>query len=171
MHTLKSKWGVELEADPRDLENILRKVNGSIALKSDLFITRANNLYILRCSKWDTAKAITDVSTLARFYIELIRGTLDLLEVCGLVEIGTIFEFDRESQIVKQHRETKLTIKVYPADANMVTPAEFRRCVDVSMANDKLGMSFLPSKAILIGMKYINVLRRLSAITVMRITC
>ena len=142
MYILKSRWGVELEAGPRDLENIAQKINGSILLKADLFISRANSLYILRSNRWDNAETVDDVIALAKSNIDLIRGTIDLLEFCGPVEIGTIFTFDDENQIVRQHRETPLKLRVYPAEADLVSPADFRRCLDVSMANDKLRMSF-----------------------------
>lgn len=142
MYTLKSKWGVELEAEPRDMDNIVQKINGSVALKSDLFISRANSIYILRTNRWNTAKSIVDVVALAKSIIDLIRGTIDLLECCGPIEIGTVFEFDADGNIVTQHRETPFRIRIYPADANMVSAADFRRCLDVSMANDKLRMSF-----------------------------
>ncbi len=142
MYVLKSKWGVEIEAEPRDLENIVHKINNSIASKSDLFISKANSVNILRTNKWDTARTIDEVTELAKSNVDLIRGTIDLLEACGPVEIGTVFEFDSDSRIVRQQRNTIIRVRVYPTKDGMVSPAEFQQCLNVSMANDKSRMAF-----------------------------
>jgi hypothetical protein len=36
--TLQSKWGIQLEGDAEDLENLTNKLNGSVRTTSDLFV-------------------------------------------------------------------------------------------------------------------------------------
>ncbi|WP_394658101.1 hypothetical protein [uncultured Novosphingobium sp.] len=110
MYTMESKWGVELEGNIIELENFLCQVNSFPLSPSSLFIVRFNKLYVARSQRWDEAISPQEVLELATSDVSVARACVELVECCGPIKLGTVFQLESDNRIVKQTRETTLTL-------------------------------------------------------------
>lgn len=108
---MSSKWAVELVGEPFDLANLTTKLNESIATVLSPFICRFNELYVLRSRRWDSAVAASAVEMLAKDDLGAIRGCVDALDICGNVDLGTVFEFPENYDVPNQTRTTPMKVR------------------------------------------------------------
>jgi hypothetical protein len=127
---ITSRWGVEVEGDADDLRNMESKINGSVQTLDSLFVARMDDLFVLRCRKWDAAPNPETAQELATIDLQLVRSCLDLLDGCGALSIGTVFCWDQEARQITQTRDTELTVRVKKDEKAWSTPEQFRQLFD-----------------------------------------
>lgn len=130
-----SRWGAEIEGVELDLKNFVNKINGSIAGPDDFFAHFINdNIVVLRCGSWNTADA-QQILDLVGGDLSLFRSCIDLLDGCGPLEVGTIFEFAEDNSIINQQRSTRIPIRVAKEPKDWASPAAFRSVVDATSSS------------------------------------
>lgn len=91
---MQSRWGVQIEGDQYDLDNLIKKLEGAALNPSWYFISMADDVPILRTSAWDDASDASEVRERALIDVALLQGCLNLLDGCQPLEIGTVYDFD-----------------------------------------------------------------------------
>lgn len=124
-YELASKWGVEVEGDPDDLRNLMLKLNGSIGGLDDPFVSKLDQVVVLRCRLWDNLPNPGAVAQSANQDLRAIRSCLDVLDTCGEIKIGTIFEFLPANEI-NQTRDTEVTFRVKKKPSDWAPPDQFK---------------------------------------------
>lgn len=119
-----SKWGVELEGEADDLENMRFKINGSINAFSSLFVISINDACLLRSSLWDVLADPSEVKLRAVGQVSVIQGCINLLDGCGNIEVGTVYCF-RPDGSFSMNRNTPLNIRVLKSRNRWSSPGEF----------------------------------------------
>jgi hypothetical protein len=146
---MKSKWGVEIEGDMSDLYNLSDKLNSVIYNDEDCFFSKLNSqthpqkLFVLRTSRWDTAGSSEQVVQLATAEIGILRGCVNVLDTCGSFEIGTVFEFGPNHEIIDRSRNINFTLRVVPAKADRADPKLFRNLLARAEATSAIGRSIV----------------------------
>lgn len=91
---MKSRWGVQIEGDQFDIDNLVSKLEGGSLNPSWYFVSMADDVPILRTSAWDDASNASEAKERALVDVALLQGCLNLLDGCQPLEIGTIYEFN-----------------------------------------------------------------------------
>ncbi|TXM67406.1 hypothetical protein FV226_22030 [Methylobacterium sp. WL12] len=121
---LSSRWAGQILGQKHSIDSLVHKINGSIAGPEDLFCTLIGNCWCLRSSKWNALSAdiMRDV---AQTQLATLRGCLDVLEGCGFLKIGTVFEI--ENDMVKwRNRKSTLTGCILPSPQDRPSPRDFK---------------------------------------------
>ncbi len=142
MFMMNSKWGIHLEGDPGDLQNIQMKLNGAITNADSPFVSKLNNLFVLRTARWDAALLPSEVQDLGREELAVIRGVIELLDGCGPLELATIFELADDGRIVSQVRITQIRIRSSKPQSEWVSASEYRNMA-LAVQSDKILRSAL----------------------------
>jgi len=138
MMRMRSDWGVELVGLEHDLKNLRLKLNGAIEGPNSIFISRLNDLYVLRCSQWDSISDLAMLKEKSFEDLELIRGCIHLLDGCGTIEIGTIIRLGPMDEIGEQNRDSMIGVRVFTPEDKWQNPAEFRKLFHHGKANHLL---------------------------------
>ncbi len=107
---MNSRFGVQLEGDEFDLIRIKKKVNGGITSAESRFVESFNTVTVLRCRGWDQLTLGPDLQEIAQGHLDVIIASLQLLEGCGPVTIGTLYELD-QGTILNLSRSTPVEIR------------------------------------------------------------
>src|SRR3990167_9357611 len=109
---LHSRWGIDLEGEVVDIENLTTRTNAAIRDPDDVFISKMGDLHVLRTRRWDLAEDASTVEALARDELDLLCGCLDVLDGCAFVGLGTIFKFSARGFIEERYRTWEASIRV-----------------------------------------------------------
>lgn len=90
---MKSRWGVQIEGNQFDIDNLVSKLKGGSLNPSWYFVSMADDVPILRTSAWDDASDASEAKERALVDVALLQGCLNLLDGCQPLEIGTIYDF------------------------------------------------------------------------------
>lgn len=123
---MHSKWGVELEGHGEDIENLSIKLNNIVSSNGDYFVCRLDNLYVLRTRRWDLATEPMQVSAVAQSDFDMLRSCLDVVDGCGRLMVGTVFEFNTDDAVINQTRDTTIQVRVRKSTSKRASPEEFR---------------------------------------------
>lgn len=137
MQALYSTWGIELEGNPTDIENLGKKLNESVRSSDDYFVSQAADMRILRTSRWDSAADFHELAKIAEGDLAILRNCLDVLDTCGAFGIGTIFKFSAPATF-EMNRITTFNIRTFKPEAEYVSPTDFKSVVEAARSHPKL---------------------------------
>jgi hypothetical protein len=138
--TLQSKWGIQLEGDAEDLENLTNKLNGSVRTTSDLFVARTDGVHRLATSQWEVLLTAAEVTQYARETLRILTSALRLLGGSRPITLGTVYETMPDGTVTMS-RVTELSIMSRKERKDLSSPQEFRKLLDVAQKHPRLADS------------------------------
>lgn len=138
---LGSRWGVQLEGDAHDLDNLITKINGSILSKDSPFVAFFNQVPVLRWIRWDTAPDFDTLKSVAAQDLALMVACMSTLDASLDITIGTLFEFDAEDNFLNRMRETPISIIARKPVEEHATPADFRALLAAATHADAVALA------------------------------
>lgn len=103
---MSSRWAVEIEGHPFTIERLESFLTASLTDLTDTFISRMRNVAALRSKLWDRVDDPEMVAGLAQTELTLVQGLTKLSGGSSELNIGTIFELNRDDSILHQTRST-----------------------------------------------------------------
>lgn len=138
MDLLNSSWGVELVGSQEDIDNLFRKLNGSIRSEDDFFVSKLDDCFVLRTARWDAARDSKEASQMAGEDLGLLNSCIEMQDAGLGLTIGTIFFFQLDGK-VDQSRSSGIKIRVRIADQS--SPTAFKNLVDAARSSDSLRLA------------------------------
>lgn len=99
---LTSRWGVEVVATERDIENLTYHLNGSVTNASDYFVSKLGDTSVLRTALWDSITDNDVLHDVALSDIRLIASCCRLTDGFADVNISTVFEFQTDHLVLQR---------------------------------------------------------------------
>jgi len=133
MKTLTSRWGIELVGHDADIANLEAKVNGSIRGDDDYFISRLDDCFVLRTSRWDAASDFGEAKLVASEDLSLLVSCMYAVDMSLGLTVGTVFHFREDGLIDQQRTSAPVYVRINPRDHAL--PDLFKNIVDAARSS------------------------------------
>lgn len=94
-----SRWCVQIEGLSSDLQKIRRFLNGSIRTSASHCVRMYGDVPMLGTTMWDGHNDADTVYRAAVLELATFRAMIDLIEGCGRVECGTVYDFQNPTNV------------------------------------------------------------------------
>ncbi|WP_070156914.1 hypothetical protein [Sphingobium phenoxybenzoativorans] len=96
-----ARWAVQIEGDADDISDLYTALNESRDDRSDPFVMNLGGVFALACEDWNQTSDAQEVQALGQALLNDCIGCLNLANGCGLMKVGTIYQFfDEENKCI-----------------------------------------------------------------------
>ena len=132
----ESRWAIQVIGSHYDVLNLAYKLNKSIMDTDDYCLRMIGDCWCLQTARWNTLDLVK-VRSLAASEIAVLRGCLEILDTCGVLKVGTVFELE-EGRVKSRSRVTELNVVVLPKYDDRAEPRVFKRFLKGADMDDAL---------------------------------
>jgi len=106
-----NRWACQIEGEPDDIADLTAALNTAPAI-ADYKVGSVAAVPALTCEAWNAVDDASQVKALADAAMNECVGCINMLNVCGAMKIGTLYEFKADGTCIMQRfSHIKINIK------------------------------------------------------------